>query len=67
MAILDSILNTLIPILVVVGGIFLFYRAAQKPIDQLIALIKRGISGIRSKVNRENELDLSVYPTIQYE
>ena len=42
---LDSILNFLIPFLVVFGGLMLFYKLLKEPLDKLFAWIKEFFKG----------------------
>ena len=46
MATFDSMLNAIIPWVIGVIGIFLFYKALKEPLDKLGGLIKRGLSRI---------------------
>ena len=64
MPVLDSILNFMIPFLVISGMIFLIYKAAKEPIDQFAGWIKRTI---QSSMENSKDNVQEVYSEIIYE
>ena len=64
MAALDSILNFMIPFLVISGMMFLIYKSAKEPIDQFAGWIKRTI---QSSMESSKDNAQEVYSEIIYE
>lgn len=56
-------LDTIIVTVIVIVGLFILYRGLKEPIDDLFALIKRGIDAIREKAADKGE---DYYETITY-
>lgn len=61
---LDAFLNFSIPFIIILGMIFLIYKAAKEPIDQFVGWIKRMIE---SGKNRATETAPMIYSEIIYE
>jgi len=61
----DSFLNFVIPIIVLFGGLFLFYRALKEPIDTFFNLVKGAAGWTKGKVSGNPEEE--DYLGLQYE
>ena len=61
---LDAILNFAIPFVIIVGMLFLIYKSAKEPIDQLVGWIKRMIMSGKDKAVENAPM---VYSEIIYE
>lgn len=58
-----SWIDTLVVGIVILGGLFIFYRALKEPLDDFFHLIGRGITSIREKIQNR---DMGGYEIISY-
>jgi len=69
MASFDSILNTIIPWIIGIIGVYILYRPLKKPLDPLFRGIGNFIRNIKETITGENR-DSSLMeevPTLEYE
>jgi len=58
-----GLIDTIILTVIVIGGLFIFYKALKEPLDLFFGLIKRGIESLKDRVSGARE---DVYETISY-
>lgn len=52
--------------IIIVGGLFIMYRALKEPIDLLLGLIGKGLGAIRDKIADARDTGGNYYDEIRY-
>jgi len=50
-----GLIDTIILIVITIGGLFIFYKALKEPLDLFFGLIRRGIESIRDRARDVGE------------
>lgn len=58
-------IDTIVVGLVIVGGLFIFYKALKEPADMFFALLAKGFVAIKDKIYSMGDSD-SGYEVIKY-